>query len=396
MDPIANPYTPNAGSRPPELAGREGQIEQFGVLIARLLRGATEQSLVVRGLRGVGKTVLLNAFEDQAEAGGFHTYYHELNPASNLIDDLARDAERSLTRLSLGARVTARIRAALDHLKTIRIVGPEGFDLGVELGGADEGTIAADLTDLFLQLGTAAREKGTGVAIFLDELQFVDEVHYRALISALHRINQKALPIAVAGAALPQIPQLSGEARSYAERLFEFPTIGNLDRESADLALSEPARRLQVEYPADAMELAFEWTEGYPFYIQQLGKHAWNLAAGPNFTAADIERAIPIAQGALDKSIYEVRVQRATEGERRYMRAMAELGDGPYRSGEIAEQLGQVVSRASPTRQQLMSKGLIYATENYGYVAFSVPRFAEFMRRYMPFAPPGGDASSRS
>lgn len=389
MDPIANPYTPNAGSRPPELAGRESQIEQFGVLIARLGRGGTEQSLVVRGLRGVGKTVLLNAFEDQAEAGGFLTYYHELTPESNLIDDLVRDAERSLRRLNLGARFAGRVRAALAHLKTIEILGPEGFGLGVELGGADEGTITADLTDLFLQLGAAAREQGTGVAIFLDELQFVEEVHYRALISALHRVNQKALPIAVAGAALPQIPRLSGEARSYAERLFEFPTIGNLDRAAADLALAEPARRLEVDFSAAAMEAAFEWTAGYPFYIQQLGKHAWNLAPGPGFTEEDVKRAIPVAQAALDKSIYEVRVQRATEGERRYMRAMAELGDGPYRSGQIAEKLGQAVSQGSPTRQQLITKGLIYATEDYGYVAFSVPRFAEFMRRHMPYESPG-------
>lgn len=341
--------------------------------------------MVIRGLRGVGRTVLLNAFEDQAEAGGFHTYYHELTPDSNLIDELVRDAERSLARLSPGTRVIGRVRAALAHLKTIKVVGPEVLGLAVELGDADEGTITADLTDLYLELGKAAADRGAGVAIFLDELQFVDQVHYRVLISALHRVNQKALPVAVAGAALPQIPQLSGEARSYAERLFQFPKIGNLNRDAADLALAEPARRLEVDYSAAAMDLAYEWTAGYPFYIQQLGKHAWNLAAGPGFTQEDVRGAIPVAQAALDKSIYEVRMQRATEGERRYMRAMAELGDGPYRSGQIAEQLGLAVSQVSPTRQQLLTKGLIYATEDFGHVDFSVPRFAEFMRRYMPF-----------
>ncbi|MGC1165360.1 MAG: ATP-binding protein [Solirubrobacterales bacterium] len=388
MDPIANPYTPNAGSRPPELSGREHELEQFGILIARLKRGATEQSIVVRGLRGVGKTVLLNTFENQAESEGFLTFYHELTPDTNLIDELARDSERALESLGLGVKLSGRIRSALARLRTIKLTGPDGFGLAVDLGSADEGTITADLTDLLLQLGAAARNGGTGVAIFLDELQFVDEVQYRALISALHRATQKELPIAVAAAALPQIPLLTGEARSYAERLFDFPTIGNLDEMAATAALVEPARRQGVEYSPDALLKALEWTAGYPFYVQQLGKHAWNLAAESPIGVDVVERAIPIAQAALDKSIYEVRMQRATEGERRYMRAMAELGDGPYRSGQAAEKAGQSVTQASPTRQQLMTKGLIYATENFGYVDFTVPRFAEFMRRSMSYEEP--------
>lgn len=390
MDPIRNPYTPNAGSRPPELAGRDDQLRQFEVLIARLKLGATEQSMIVRGLRGVGKTVLLNTFEDMAEAEGFLTFYHELTPGSNLIDELSRDVERALGRLSLQANLQARIRAALGHLKTIRLTGPEGFGLAVDLGGADEGTITADLTDLFLQVGAASRDRGLGVAILLDELQFADEVHYRALISALHRATQKEMPITVAGAALPQIPQLTGEARSYAERLFDFPNIENLAEEPATTALVEPARRADVRYTADAVRLALEWTAGYPFYIQQLGKHAWNLAEASPIGVEVIARAIPVAQDALDKSTYEVRMQRATEGERRYMRAMAELGDGPYRSGQVAGKLGQPVSGASPVRQQLLNKGLIYATEDFGYVDFTVPRFAEFMRRRMPYEAPSG------
>jgi hypothetical protein len=381
MDPIANPYTPNAGSRPPELAGREAQLRQFAVLIGRLKAGRTEQSMIIRGLRGVGKTVLLNAFENQAEADGFLTFYHELTPASNLIDVLARDAERALERLSLGAGLGARVRAALEHLKTITLTGPEGFGIAVDLGQADEGTITQDLTDLFLQLGTAAREQGRGVAILLDELQYVDEVHYRSLISALHRATQKELPIAVAAAALPQIPFLSGEARSYAERLFDFPVIGNLEREAATSAFADPARRGRVDFSAEAIELALEWTAGYPFYIQQLGKHAWNIADASPIGAEVVEQAIPAARAALDKSIYEVRYQRATEGERRYMRAMAELGEGPYRSGLVAAGWGGSVTSASPTRQQLLAKGLVYATENYGFIDFTVPRFAEFMRR---------------
>jgi hypothetical protein len=388
LDPIANPYTPNAGSRPPQIAGRERELEQFQILLGRLSRGLTEQSIVVRGLRGVGKTVLLNAFEDQAETSGFLTFYHELTPDTNLIEEIARDAGRALGRLSLGARLTTRIREALGHLKTIGFAGPEGFAFTVDLEAADEGAITADLTELLLQAGNAVREKKMGIALFLDELQFVEELQYRALISALHRATQKSLPIAVAGAALPQIPQLTGEARSYAERLFDFPVIANLDRDAATAALVEPARRQRVAYSDEALERALEWTAGYPFYIQQLGKHAWNLASVSPIEVEVVERAIPAAQAALDKSTYEVRVQRATDRERRYMRAMAELGDGPYRSGQVAEKAGQSVSHASPVRQHLITKGLIYATENFGYVDFTVPRFAEFMRRYMPYQAP--------
>jgi hypothetical protein len=385
MDPITNPYTPNAGSRPPELAGREAEIEQFGTLVGRLKRGATEQSIVVRGLRGVGKTVLLNAFEDQAESEGFLTFYHELTPETSLVREIARDAERALSRLRLSTRIASRLRDALAHLRTISFTAPDGFEMTVNIQDSDEGTITADLSDLLLQVGETARERGTGIAVFLDELQFVREVEYRALISALHRVTQKELPITVAAAALPQIPSLTGEARSYAERLFTFPMIAGLDESAAAMALVEPARRQGVEYSEAAIARAFAWTAGYPFYIQQLGKHAWNLADSSPIDLDDVEAGIPVAQAALDQSIYEVRAQRATEGERRYMRAMAELGDGPYRSGRVAELLGQSVTRAAPTRQQLMTKGLIYATEDFGFNNFSVPRFAEYLRRRVPF-----------
>lgn len=388
MDPVKNPYTPNAGSRPPELAGRDEQLEQFRVLVARLRIGATEQSIVAKGLRGVGKTVLLNAFEDMAESEGFLTYYHELTNDSSLVEELARDAERAIGMLRLSDKLVQTIRDGLAHLKTIRITGPEGFGIEVDLRKASEGTITADLTDLFLELGAAAKEKGRGVMFFLDEVQFADETQYRALISALHRCNQKRMPISAAAAGLPQIPRLTGEARSYAERLFDFPTITNLDAEAATAALVEPARAQGVAYDDGAIEVALEWTQGYPFYIQQIGKHAWNQAEGSPITREEIEDALPAAQAALDRAIYEVRIQRATSNERKYMRAMAELGDGPYRSGAVATKLGQTSTAQSPTRQRLIDKGLIYATENYGYIDFSVPRFAEFMRRHMPFQAP--------
>jgi AAA ATPase domain len=388
VDPVKNPYTPNAGSRPPELAGRDAELEQFRILIARLNGGQTEQSIIAKGLRGVGKTVLLNAFEDMAESEGFLTYYHELTDESSLVEELARDTERALGMLRLSERLAQKVRDGLAHLKTIRLTGPEGIGIEVDLRRASEGTVTADLTDLFLELGAAAKEKERGVIFFLDEIQFVDEMHYRALISALHRCNQKRLPISAAAAGLPQIPRLTGEARSYAERLFDFPTIANLDSGAATAALVEPARAQGVTYADDAAELALEWTEGYPFYIQQIGKHAWNQAASSPITREDVEEALPAAQAALDRAIYEVRIQRATANERKYMRAMAELGEGPYRSGAVARKLGQASTALSTVRQRLIDKGLLYATEEYGYIDFSVPRFAEFMRRHMPFQAP--------
>lgn len=388
MDAISNPYTPNAGSRPHALAGRDRELEQFRVLLGRLARGDTEQSMVIRGLRGVGKTVLLNAFEDHAESQGFITYYHELTQDTALIAQIARDAQSALTRLKLSARALARVRSALEHLATITLTGPEGIGLAVDLRKADEGTIAEDLSGLFLAVGAAAREKSSGVIFLLDEVQFVEEVEYRALISALHRATQKNMPISVAAAGLPQIPRLAGQARSYAERLFTFPVIAGLSDMDARAALVEPARRLNVDYESGAVDLALEWTRGYPFYIQQIGKHAWNLAATSPITAANVQDAIPIAQAGLDSSTYEVRIQRATAEERRYMRAMAELGEGPYKSGLVAGELGRKTTEVSMTRQHLIDKGLIYATEDYGHIDFTVPRFDEFMRRHMPHQVP--------
>jgi hypothetical protein len=388
MDAISNPYTPNAGSRPPELAGRDHELEQFRVLIGRLKRGATEQSMIVRGLRGVGKTVLLNAFEDHAESEGFLSYYHELTPDSSLVAEITRDAQSALSRLRLGARAVKAVRDGLAHLGTIRVVGPEGVELAVDLRAGDEGTLTRDLSELFLQLGAAAASKQSGVVFLLDEVQFAREIEYRSVISALHRATQKNVPLTFAAAGLPQIPRLTGEARSYAERLFTFPVIANLGEADAQAALVEPVRQHDVDYEPRAIELALEWTGGYPFFIQQLGKHAWNLAHGSPITARVVEAAMPAAQAALDTSIYEVRIQRATEQERRYMRAMAELGEGPYRSGDVAAKLGRKTGDVSMTRQRLLDKGLVYATEDYGHVDFTVPRFHEFMARHMPHPTP--------
>lgn len=388
MDPIANPYTPNAGSKPPELAGRDGELEQFRILVGRLRAGRSDQSMIIRGLRGMGKTVLLNSFEDRAESENFMTFYHELTPDSDLIAKIARDVQAALSRLKLSTRAAEKCRNALSHLGTIKLTGPEGFGIAVDLRNADEGTITGDVSQLLLALGEAAKAKATGVVFFLDEVQFVREVEYRSVVSALHRANQKNMPITLVAAGLPQIPRLTGEARSYAERLFTFPIIGSLNEKDAEIAIVEPARAQGVKYEQKAFALALEWTAGYPFYIQQLGKHAWNIARDSKITSADVERAIPIAQEALDTSIYEVRIQRTTDEEKRYMRAMAELGVGPYKSGQVAAKLGRRTADISVTRQRLLDKGLVYATEDFGHVDFTVPRFGEFMIRRMPYRVP--------
>ena len=302
MDPIRNPYTPNAGSRPPELAGRDRELEQFRVLVGRLKRGATEQSMIIRGLRGVGKTVLLNAFEDSAESEGFLTYYHELTPDSSLIAEITRDAQAAIGRLKLSTRAVKAMREALSQLGTIKVVGPDGITLEVDLRKADEGTIVRDLSELFLQLGQAAIDKRSGVVFLLDEIQFANEVEYRAVISALHRATQKNLPITLAAAGLPQIPRLTGEARSYAERLFTFPIIANLDEPDARAAIVQPARQQKVEYDEQAIALALKWTDGYPFFIQQLGKHAWNLATQSPITQTSSRPRCPPPKRGLTRA----------------------------------------------------------------------------------------------
>jgi hypothetical protein len=382
MDPIINPYTPNAGSRPDELAGRDGQLSQFTTLVKRLKIGNPEQSMIVRGQRGVGKTVLLNAFEDIAEAEGFLCFYHELNNEMSLAEEVSNDLQIALLQLDLSAKALAKVKGALARLSAIQI-SYEGFAVSIDPGRADEGTLSKDLSELFVQVGKAAQSKGAGIILIFDEIQFAEITQYRAVITALHRAMQKNVPIAIAAAGLPQIPRLTGEARSYAERLFTFPEITKLGERDALDALVNPAARLNVKFDDDAIDVALEWTDGYPFYIQQLGKSAWNIAEGKTITKADVSRAVAPAVHALDNSIYEVRIQQTTDREKAYLRAMAELGAGPCRSGDIAKVLGTTTPKLSMIRQSLMDRGLIYATEDYGFVAYTVPRFDEFMIRRM-------------
>jgi hypothetical protein len=397
VDPIRNPYTPGAGTRPSELAGRDQEIESFRILLARLRAGRADQSQIIIGLRGVGKTVLLNTFEDYAESAGYLTAFRELTQESSLSELLAKDVQRLLRELKLSKKIADTVRTGLSGLSAFKLTDPGGFELSIDLKKLQEQHLTDDFTELFLQLGRAAREKKAGIALFLDELQFVEEAEFRALISALHRTMQKQLPLTLAAAGLPQIPGLAGEARSYTERLFRFPYIGALEDTAARAALVVPAEREGAAFEPDAVTRTLELTQAYPFYLQEFGKHIWNLAPASPITRADVDRAGPRAEEALDRGLYEVRIQRATLKERKYLRAMAELGAGPYKAGAVAKAMGTTTTTLSTIRQKLLERGLIYATEDYGYVDFTVPRFDEFMRRHMPYkAPPGRSGQARS
>jgi AAA ATPase domain len=397
MDPIKNPYTPGAGTRPTELAGRDEEIENFKILLGRLRAGRPEQSQIITGLRGVGKTVLLNTFEDHAESAGYLTAFREMTQETSLPELLAKDTQRLLRDLKLSAKLADAVRAGLSTLSAFKLTEPNGFELSIDVKKLQEQRLTDDLIELFLQLGRAANERRAGIAFFLDEIQFVKQHEFRALISALHRAMQKQLPLTLAAAGLPQIPRLAGEARSYAERLFRFPYIGALDERAATSALVVPAEREGATYVEGAVQRTLELTQGYPFYLQEYGKHIWNLAPSSPITEGDVETAAPRAEESLDRGIYEVRIQRATVKERRYLRAMAELGAGPYRVGAVAKAMGSTTTALSTVRQKLLDRGLIYATEDYGHVDFTVPRFDEFMRRHMPFkAAPSRTTRSRA
>ena len=393
MDPIRNPYTPGAGTRPNELAGRDEEIQNFRILLSRLRNGRSEQSQIITGLRGVGKTVLLNAFEDYSEEAGYLSAFHELTPESSLPELLGKDIQRLLHDLKLSKKLADAVRTGLSALSVFTLTDPNGFELSIDPKKLQERRLTEDFIELFLQVGGAAREKGVGIVFFLDEIQFAREAEFRALISALHRAMQKSLPLTVAAAGLPHIPGLAGEARSYAERLFRFPRIGALSATDARAALVVPAEREGATYDEAAIQLTLELTQGYPFYIQEYGKHIWNLAQSSPITPKDVEVARPRAEEALDRGIYEVRIQRATQKERRYLRAMAELGSGPYKVGAVAKAMGSTTTALSTIRQKLLDRGLIYATEDFGHIDFTVPRFDEFMRRHMTYRRPPARAT---
>ena len=390
MDPISNPFAPGAGTPPPELAGREDVRETVRIAMERVRRGRPTKSVLMIGLRGVGKTVLLDRMRDDAEATGIHTIRLEAPESRSLPALLAPQLRQALLRLyrQERAKVLAErgLRALAGFAKALKVKYDDievGLDFEPEPGLADNGDLEHDLQALIEAAGEAAKSGDTALAIFIDELQYVEKEQLAALITALHRAAQRQLPIVLVGAGLPQLRGHMGRAKSYAERLFDFPEIGPLNEEAARQALAKPAEAEGAAFEPDALDAVLDKTRGYPYFLQEWGKHSWDAANESPITAADVELASTTTICALDESFFRVRFDRLTPTEKRYLRAMAELGPGPHRSGDIAHELKRQVTSLGPTRSQLIAKGMIWSP-NHGDTAFTVPLFDEFMRRIMP------------
>lgn len=390
MDPVTNPYSPGAGSQPPELAGRDKLREQVRVAIARIRLGKPAKSVLMVGLRGVGKTVLLDRMRDDAEAFGAYTLRVEAPENRSLPALLVPQLRLVLLRLS---RVEAAknfaqrgLRALAGFAKALKFKYSDievGLDFDPEPGLADNGDLEVDLTALLEEVGLAARNAQTAVVLFIDELQYLDSDQFAALISALHRCAQRNLPLTVVGAGLPQLRGLAGNAKSYAERLFDYPDIGALTPEEAELAIVKPANNEGVEFTAEAIAEIVSATRGYPYFLQEWGKHAWDVADQSPITFTDVTDATVEAVAALDESFFRVRFDRLKPSEKKYLRAMAALGPGPHRSGDIARTLSKRMNLLGPVRQRLITKGMIWSP-NHGDTAFTAPLFDEFMKRIMP------------
>lgn len=390
MDPRTNPYAPGAGTAPPELAGRDEIIERAAVALDRIRAGRAARSFMLYGLRGVGKTVLLNKILQDAEGRGILAVRIEAPEDRSLPGLLVPALRAALLRLGRGAALRAGARKAWQALASFARslkVKYDDIEISVDLeagrGIADSGDLERDLTDLLLHLGEAVGERQTAATIAIDELQYVREEQLAALIRALHQVSQNQLPVAVMGAGLPQLVGQTGRAKSYAERLLEFISVDRLNEGAARDALCKPASREGVEFTDGAIEEILSQTLGYPYFLQEWGKHVWNMAERSPIDRPDAQRATAAALAELDASFFRVRFERLTPQEKRYLRAMAELGAGPHRSGDIAEKLGRKVTSVAPTRNALIVKGMIYSPA-HGDTAFTVPLFDGFMKRIMP------------
>lgn len=394
MKALTNPYTPNAGAEPLAVVGRDDQLESFDLLLARIEAGRTEQSMIITGLRGVGKTVLLGQFRTKALAREWVAVEVEVskNDETEFRREMATRLRTALFELSPKAKWTDRFKHAAAVLKSFTIsldatgAWSAGLDIEAAQGFADHANLSLDLTDVFMAIGQAAAEHGHGVVLLFDEVQFLTKQQLEALIQALHKMVQRKLPITMVGAGLPQIAELAGDAKSYAERLFKFPSIGNLDPADARAALARPAHDEGVTYSETALSEAVAITGGYPYFLQELGYAVWTVAAGPEITAEDITTAVPAYEAKLDQSFFRVRLDRATELQRAYLRAMAQLGSQPQKAADVADVMGRperTSQNLAPTRAELINMGLLYTPE-HGYAAFTVPHFDQFILRAIP------------
>ncbi|MCI4326169.1 MAG: ATP-binding protein [Thermoplasmata archaeon] len=390
MDPITNPFSPGAGVYPPELVGREDVLRRAQLLIDRVRAGRPEKSILLTGLRGVGKTVLLSEVKRRAAEAGYHALMVEAPEQSGLVQNLTPQLRTLLLELDRGAAVNAQVRRALGALKAFASAVRVSYgglnvnlDFDSEPGIADSGNLEADLADLFVAVSQAASARDSRVALLIDEMQYLSELELRSLTMAMHRLQQEGLPLVLVGAGLPTLPGLAGRARSYAERLFDYPSIGPLPIREAAQAVERPLQVAGVQIDAAALAEIFRLTQGYPYFLQEWAYQVWNRAHDSPIGLESVHAATPMVIQRLDEGFFRVRFDRLTRGERRYLRAMAEL-PGPERTtGRVAEILGFHVTSMGPTRAHLINKGMVFSPE-HGLLEFTVPLFDDFMRRMMP------------
>lgn len=390
MDRLLNPFSPGAGSPPPELAGRDELLEQARVTLGRVKAGRFEQGLMLVGLRGVGKTVLLNRIREIAENTGYSVVMIEATESRSLPELLIPALRRVLFDLDSRADVSAKVKRGLRVLRSfigavkVKVGDIEvGLDVDPERGSADSGDLEADLAELFAAVGEAAQDRHSAVAVIVDEIQYLDETEMSALIMAMHRVSQRQLPLVLAAAGLPQLVGLAGRSKSYAERLFQYPAVGPLQAAEAREALRDPLARQGVTITDAALDQLVSVTRGFPYFLQEWGYQVWNCAEASPIDVDVVDRASVAAVKKLDESFFRVRFDRLTPREKDYLRAFAELGPGAKRSGDIADALGVKIQSIAPLRSGLIRKGMIYSPA-HGDTAFTVPLFDEFMRRTMP------------
>ncbi len=391
MDKIRNPFSPGAGAPPPELAGRDGVLEEAAVLFGRVLKKRPEKSLIMTGLRGVGKTVLLNEMERMALQTGYRTIFIEASVQKPLAVLLVPQLRTLLYELDRMAGAGNKVRRGLAVLKSfvggIKVSFGDvelGLDIEPEKGSADSGDLEVDLPSLFIAVGEAAEERQCAVAIFIDEIQYFSSGELNALIMAMHKMQQRQLPLVLVGAGLPILPGLAGDAKSYAERLLSFSDIGPLQEDDSAKALQDPVRAEGVAFEPAALQEIYRLTKGYPYFLQEWGYQAWNQSESSPITLHLVQETTKQVITRLDENFFRVRFDRLTDGEKKYLRAMAELGQGPYHTTEISGMLGVESSTAlSPVRSKLIKKGMIYSP-SHGLLNFTVPLFDEFMRRAIP------------
>jgi hypothetical protein len=393
MNLVQNPFAPGAGSPPPALVGRKAILDHAQIALARIKNGRSEKSSLLVGLRGVGKTVLLRAIHDEAEAQGYQTFFIETpenKPLASLLLPPLRNILFKLDRMEgFNEGVKRAFRVFKSFIGAIKL-GNDDFnvslDVDAETGTADSGDLEADLPALLSVVAAAAAARKTAIALVIDEMQYLPEKEFGALIMALHQVAQKKLPLVVFGAGLPQLVGLAGKAKSYAERLFNYPPIGALPAGDAAEALNKPVRDQGVAFDPKAVDAIIRTTHGYPYFLQEWGYETWNYAQKSPISLADVRGVTPEVIRRLDENFFRVRFDRLKPNERKYLRAMAELGPGPHRSGEITKVLGITVQSLAPVRASLIAKGMIYSPD-HGDTAFTVPLFDEFMKRIMPEKP---------